>query len=116
MYSALAQDHISNPRNPGPLVQATHEGTAGTPGEGPFLTLWFEIEDGVIRRAAFRTYGCAAATACGSFTTTLLTGRTIEQAKRLEAGDLIRALQLPEGKEETARLAIKAISQALKGV
>ncbi|HLJ56753.1 MAG TPA: iron-sulfur cluster assembly scaffold protein, partial [Chthonomonadaceae bacterium] len=66
MYSALAQAHIANPRNPGPLAGATHEGVAGEPGEGPYIILQFEVCAGTIVRAAYRTFGCAAATAVGS--------------------------------------------------
>jgi len=61
------------------MEAATHEGTAGTPGEGPYMTFWLRVEGGVIRRAAFQTYGCAVAAAAGSITTLLLTGGTIEQ-------------------------------------
>ena len=115
MYSALAQEHISNPRNLGPLESATHVGTAGTPGEGPFMTLWFQVEDQVIRRAAFQTYGCAAATAAGSITTVLLVGRTIEQALRLTARDIDLVLGgLPEGKHHCAQLAAEAVQRAFK--
>ena len=114
MYSDLAQDHVSNPRNLGPMEAATHEGAAGTPGEGPYMTLWFRIEGGVIRRAAFQTYGCAAARAAGSITTVLLTGRTIEQALRLTANDIELVLGgLPEGKQHCARLAADAVAGAL---
>ena len=118
MYSDLAQEHISNPRNLGPMEAATDVGTAGAPGEGPFMTLWFEVTEGVIRRAAFQTYGCAAATAAGSITTVLLTGRTIEQALLLTARDIQLVLGgLPEGKEHCAQLAAEAVQRALtKGV
>jgi nitrogen fixation NifU-like protein len=114
MYSDLAQEHIGNPRNAAPLASATHQGVAGVPGEGPFMILWLEIRDGIIRRTGFQTYGCVAAIATGSFTTTLITGRTVEQASRLTAHDLINALKLPEGKEECAHLAIQALNNASK--
>ena len=115
MYSELAQEHIGNPRNPGPLAGATHEGTAGVPGDGPYMILWFEVRDGAIARAAFRTYGCAAATAVGSITTVVLTGRTVEQALRLTARDIELVLGgLPEGKEHCPRLAVEAISKAFE--
>ncbi len=115
MYSDLAQEHIANPRNPGPLETATHTGVAGTPGEGPYMTLWFEVRAGVIKRAAFQTYGCASAVAAGSITTVLLTGRTIEQALRLTAEDIDRVLGgLPEGKEHCPRLAEEAVRTAFQ--
>ena len=115
MYSELAQEHITNPRNPGPLEEATHKGVAGAPGEGPYMILWFVVRDGVILQAAFQTYGCAAAVASGSITTTLLTGRTVEQALRLTAADIDLVLGgLPEGKEHCPRLAADAVYLALQ--
>ena len=115
MFSALATEHIAVPRNVGPLEGATHQGVAGTPGEGPYMLLWFEVENGRIQRAAYATYGCPAAVASGSITATLLTGRTIEQARLLTAEMIIRVLQgLPEGKEECAHLAARAVQHAFR--
>jgi len=114
MFSALATEHIAVPRNVGPLEGATHQGVAGVPGDGPHMSLWFVVEDGRILRSAYATYGCPAAVASGSITAALLTGRTVEQALRLTAEDIIRVLQgIPEGKEECAKLAEIAVQAAL---
>lgn len=113
MYSDTVQEHATNPRNMGPLEQVTHRGLCGEPGEGPYMLLEFLIEADRIKQAAFQTYGCPAAIACGSMTTLILTGRTIEQALRLDEQDLSRLLGgLPEGKEHCLRLAIQAIKNA----
>ena len=115
MYSPLAVEHISNPRNGGPLAAATHIGVAGEPGEGPFMRISLVIEAGTVWNAAYETYGCAAATACGSLVTTLLIGRTVEQADLIDSVDIIRILGgLPEGKEHCARLAEQATRKALR--
>ncbi|MCW3051182.1 MAG: iscU [Chthonomonadales bacterium] len=113
MFSALAIEHIAVPRNIGPLEGATHQGVAGVPGDGPYMILWFQVEDGQIQKAAYATYGCPAAVASGSITATLLTGRTVEQALSLTAEMIIRILQgLPEGKEDCAQLAAAALQNA----
>jgi nitrogen fixation NifU-like protein len=115
MFSALAADHIAVPRNVGPLEEATHRGVAGVPGDGPHMILWFQVENGCIQKAAYATYGCPAAIASGSITATLLTGRTVEQALRLTAEDIIRVLQgLPEGKQDCAQLAATALQNAFQ--
>jgi NifU-like protein involved in Fe-S cluster formation len=68
----------------------------------------------VIVRAAFRTFGCPSATACGSMICTILTGRSVEKAMLLTAEDLLRILGgLPEGKEYCAGLAVSALRAAL---
>jgi len=114
MFSAIVNDHVYNPRNVGPLETATHEGVAGVPGDGPYMVLQFEVGAGKIVRAAYQTYGCPGAIACGSMTAQVLTGRTIEQALRLEEKDLVLLLGgLPEGKEHCPQLAIQALRKAL---
>ena len=116
MFSPLAIEHIAVPRNVGPLEGATHQGIAGMPGDGPYMILWFQVEDGGrIAKAAYATYGCPAAVASGSITASVLTGRTVEQALRLTAEDILGVLQgLPEGKEECAQLAATALQNAFR--
>src|SRR5579871_3971983 len=113
MFSAIVNDHVYNPRNVGPLETATHEGVAGVPGDGPYGPA-IRGGGGKIVRAAYQTYGCPGAIACGSMTAQVLTGRTIEQALRLEEKDLVLLLGgLPEGKEHCPQLAIQALRKAL---
>jgi nitrogen fixation NifU-like protein len=112
MYSDLALKWMAEARFMGPLEGATQVGVAGTPGEGPYL----EVVEGTIIQAAFKTFGCQAATACGSVTAGLVTGRTLEQAGRLTAADLLKIVGgVPEGKEYCAELAIEALRRALEG-
>lgn len=90
-------------------------GVAGVPGDGPHMILWFVVEEGCIRQAAYATYGCPAAVASGSITATLLTGRTIQQALLLTAEDIIRVLQgLPAGKEDCAQRAATCVQNAFR--
>ena len=84
------------------------------PGDGPYMLLWFEVSEGRIVRAAYKTYGCVAAIASGSITATLLTGLPVERALLLTAEDLLRVMGgLPEGKEHCASLTTKAVHNAL---
>ena len=116
MYSAIVAEHANNPRCVGPLATATHLGTAGVPGDGPYFRVWLEIEGDTLVRAAFQTFGCAVAIACGSLMCSVLTGRSLTQARRLEPHDIVvLAGGLPEGKEHCPQLAIQALSLALNG-
>lgn len=113
MYSAIVQDHVSNPRNVGPLETATHQGVAGIPGEGPYMVLWFEIDKDRIVKAAYQTYGCPAAVASASMTVELVTGRSVAEALHLREPEIIQALEgLPEGKEHCATLSVRALQAA----
>ena len=114
MWSPVVDLLVNRPRFAGPLERATHEGVAGSPGEGPFLHLWLEIEADKIVHAAYKTYGCLAAIASGEMLCLVVVGKTPAQASALTAEDLDRALQgLPEGKEHCPQLAIQALRRAL---
>lgn len=97
------------------MAGATHEGTAGSPGDGPYMILQFDVaESGEVNGAAWQTYGCPSAVASGSMICELATGRSVEVILKLEAADLMRLLGgLPEGKERCADLAITALRKAL---
>ena len=116
MYSETVQRILADPAHMGPLEGATHKGVAGVPGEGPYLILWLQVEGDKILQASFQTYGCPSAVASGSITATVLTGRTLQQAQLVEAGDILLLLGgLPPGKEYCADLGATALKEALKG-
>lgn len=113
MYSKVASEHFHEPRRVGPLVGATHTGTAGTPGEGPYVVLWFVVERERISQAAYRTFGCPAAIASASMAAQLAEGRTICEALTITEMQIVSALEgLPEGKEHCPRLAAEALYAA----
>lgn len=117
MWSEVVDNLVHQPRYAGAFAEATREGVAGTPGEGPYLHLWLQTEGGKILRAGYQTYGCPAAIASGEMLCLLLTGRPIEAARILTAKHLIAALHgLPEGKEHCPQLAIEALQRALSDV
>jgi nitrogen fixation protein NifU and related proteins len=114
MYSLIASEHFNNPRRLGPLTEATHKGTAGIPGEGPYVVLWLELTGNIITGAAYKTYGCPAAIASASMLAQLVEGREVADALELDDASLTEALDgLPEGKEHCPRLAVEALVDAL---
>jgi NifU-like protein involved in Fe-S cluster formation len=114
MTPAINQ-HAANPATVGPLAGATHQGIAGTPGEGPYLILTLRLEGENILDAAYQTYGCPAAMASGSITAQILRNRTVQQALLVTAKDIDLLLGgLPEGKGHCAQLAVDALQDALK--
>ena len=115
MWSAVVDNLVQRPRFAGQWDGVTHEGVAGTPGDGPHLRLWLQVEQDTIARAGYQTYGCPAAIASGEMLCLLLTGRTRERAQALTAEDLTRALHgLPEGKAHCPQLALAALRHALQ--
>ncbi len=114
MFSDIVQDHVANPRNRGSLDGATHQGTAGVPGDGPYMSFWFRVEASRVTGATYQTWGCPAAVACGSIVAEIAPGRTPEALLSLTEQDITRLLGgLPEGKEHCPQLTVDALRKAL---
>jgi NifU-like protein involved in Fe-S cluster formation len=110
MLSAVAADHVQRPRNQGPLETATHYGVSGSPGDGPYVELWLEVEGGTVCKAAYRTHGCPSSVAASSLLCQLATGRELERVKELTGEELLLVLGgLPEGKERFAHMAVESM-------
>ena len=115
MYSPIVSDHFHSPRRVGPLVGATHRGTAGVPGEGPYVILWLKVESEHIVAAAYQSHGCPAAMASASMAAQLIEGKSVDAAARVTSEQIVSELGgLPEGKEHCPRLAALAIGAALE--
>ena len=82
-YSAVAIDHAQNPRNVGPL-QSYHGHARITGPCGDTMEFWLQIRNKRIQRANFMTDGCGSSLASGSMTAELATGKTVEDACRIQ--------------------------------
>ena len=72
------------------------------------------IEDGIIKDAKFKTFGCAAAVASSSTATGMIIGKTIEEALKLTNKQVVEELQgLPPQKIHCSVLAEDAIRLAI---
>ena len=114
MYSANVLNHLENPRNVGQLADATVVGTATNPVCGDSLHLSLKLAGGRIAAASFTVQGCPPSIAAGSALTEMITGLTMEAARKLTPEDVTHALAgLPRNKEHCSLLAIDALRSAL---
>ena len=83
IYTAALMQHNSHPDYKYEMEGCTcsHEGI--NPSCGDELTLQLRIEDGVIEEASFVGSGCAVSQASADMMADLITGETVEEAKRL---------------------------------
>lgn len=83
IYTAALMQHNSHPDYKYEMEGCTcsHEGV--NPICGDELTLQLRIEDGVIEEASFVGSGCAVSQASADMMADLITGETVEEAKRL---------------------------------
>ena len=71
-------------------------------------------DDGIIEEAKFKTFGCGSAIASSSLVTTLVKGKSIEDAQKINNAEIARELELPPVKIHCSVLAEDAIKAAIK--
>jgi len=113
-YSKKVMDHFMNPRNIGEIEDASGVGTVGNIKCGDIMKVSLQIEEGIIKDAKFKTFGCGAAVATSSMATELVKGKTVQEALQVTNQAVMEALDgLPPIKVHCSCLAEEAIHAAL---
>ena len=115
MYSEKVMDHFQNPRNVGEMENPSGVGTVGNAKCGDIMRMYLDIdENGIIKEAKFKTFGCGAAVATSSMATELVAGKTVQEALEVTNKAVMEALDgLPPVKVHCSLLAEQAIHAAL---
>ena len=112
-FSAKVLREYREPQNVGRIEGADSVGKILGPC-GDTMEFSIKIEDGRIKRALFMTDGCGTSIACGSMTTKLATGKTIEDALKIKDLDILNGLDgLPDENRHCAKLAVDTLQEAL---
>jgi nitrogen fixation NifU-like protein len=116
-YSDKVIDHYENPRNVGSFDKndpTVGTGMVGAPACGDVMKLQIKVdEDGIIRDARFKTYGCGSAIASSSLVTELVRGMHIDDAVNIRNSQIAEELALPPVKIHCSILAEDAIKAAV---
>ena len=119
-YSDKVIEHYENPRNVGKLDDDdvnVGTGMVGAPACGDVMRLQIQVDDeGVIKDAKFKTYGCGSAIASSSLLTEWVKGRSLDQAIEIKNKDIAEELELPPVKIHCSVLAEDAIQAAIADV
>ncbi|MBF1691663.1 MAG: SUF system NifU family Fe-S cluster assembly protein [Selenomonas sp.] len=83
LYTEVIGEHSRSPENKGELAAATVRERGHNPSCGDEITLELQIEDGIIKDAAFTGVGCAISQASTDIMIDLMRGKTVEEAQRL---------------------------------
>lgn len=83
IYTAALMEHNAHPDYKYDLENATDEHEVVNPSCGDELVLKLRVENGVIEEAAFTGHGCAVSQASADMMADLVTGETVEEARRL---------------------------------
>ena len=114
-YSDKVIDHYENPRNVGKFETDDTIGTGmvGAPACGDVMKLQIKVENGIIRDARFKTYGCGSAIASSSLVTEWVKGKTLDEAFTIKNSAIAEELALPPVKIHCSILAEDAIKAAV---
>ena len=83
LYQEVIFDHYKRPRNRGALDGATHRAEGHNPLCGDQVTIYLDVDNGVVKDVRFEGAGCAIATASASLMTEALKGRTVAEVDAL---------------------------------
>lgn len=121
MYSPKVIKHFTNPKYMGTIKKPDGIGRAGNPVCGDTMELFVKIKTGkkgakdVISNLKFQTLGCAAAISTSDVACEILKGKTIDEALKIKAQDIVKELDgLPVPKIHCSLLAIEALQSAIK--
>ncbi|WP_338546321.1 Fe-S cluster assembly scaffold protein NifU [Emergencia sp. JLR.KK010] len=114
LYNDTVMDHFMNPRNVGELENPDGTGTYGSPVCGDMMQIQIKVENDVIIDAKFKTFGCGSAIASSSMATSMIIGKTIDEALAISNKQIIEELGgLPAVKVHCSVLADHAIKSAI---
>lgn len=81
---------------------------------GDTMSICIKVEDGVIHDAKYQVLGCPGAVASAMAAVDLVKGKTLDEARSLNDGDIFRLLEnIPAKKHHCIQLAVKTLQKAL---
>jgi len=83
LYQQVILDHNRKPRNFRVLESANRTAEGYNPLCGDQMKLYLDVEDGVIKDAAFQGKGCAISKASASLMTAAVIGKPVDEAEAL---------------------------------
>ena len=115
LYNDTVMEHFLNPKNVGEMENPDGKGIYGSPVCGDMMQLEIKVaEKDIITDAKFKTFGCGSAIASSSMATSMIIGKSVEEALKLTNKEIIDELGgLPSVKVHCSVLADKAIKNAI---
>jgi nitrogen fixation NifU-like protein len=121
LYHQNVIDHFNNPQNMGSLNASESNvgtGLVGAPACGDTLRLQIQVDPSTsrIKDVRFKAFGCPSAIASSSYVTTILKGKTLDEALKIENTAIASELKLPPVKLHCSTLAQEAVQAAVQNL
>jgi NifU-like protein involved in Fe-S cluster formation len=114
-YNPKILELFRNPKNLGKMENATVVAIAGNPMCGDMITFYLKINEDVIEKASFESYGCAANIATSSVVTEMIRGLRLREAWKVSYRSVAEAVGgLPSVKFHCGILAVGALKRAIR--
>ena len=115
LYNETVMDHFMNPRNVGTIDDPDGTGIYGSPVCGDMMQVQIKVdENDIITDCKFKTFGCGSAIASSSMATTMIIGKSVEEALEIGNKTIVNELGgLPAVKIHCSILADHAIKNAI---
>jgi len=131
LYSKKVLEHVKNPQNVGEMKNPDGVAMVGNKVCGDIMRLYIKVgnrtnnlprgkagkqqSEEIIEDAKFQTLGCGAAIATSSMVTTMVKGKTLEEAEQVTNKAVAEALDgLPSSKMHCSDLAAEALLKAIE--
>jgi nitrogen fixation NifU-like protein len=115
-YNPKILELFKNPKNLGKMEDASVSAVAGNPMCGDMITFYLKISgQGILEKASFESYGCAANIATSSIVTEMVKGMKLEDAWNVSYKNVAEAVGgLPTVKFHCGILAVGALKRAIR--
>lgn len=121
LYLKEIMKHFTRPQNVGKMKDYDGLGKAGNLTCGDIMYFYIKVGKNkagkeIIKNVSFETFGCTVAIANTSLLTTMVRGKTLEEALKITKEDLLKKFgQVPIVKIHCSLLAVDALGEAIYG-
>ncbi len=118
-YPKNVMKHFMHPKNMGEIENPDGVGQVGNPTCGDVMKVTIKVgiknKKEIIKDIKFKTFGCVTAIANSSVLTTLVKGKTLEEAEKVGRKELLSELgEVPKIKIHCSCLADEALKKAIE--
>jgi len=116
MYEKKVLKRFKDPKFVGVIKDADAVGEVGNVKCGDIMRVYIKVKDNKISQMKFKTYGCVAAIVSTDYLCEIAKGKTLEQAKKITAKDVLKAIgsKIPMIKMHCSILAQNALKKAIE--